>query len=73
MTELGKWIAILGGGLLLLGALIWSLGKLGFRGLPGDIRYESDQLRIHFPIITCLLISALLTLGFWLWQWLTRR
>lgn len=73
MTELGRWIALFGSGLVLLGGLVWTLGKLGFRGLPGDIRYESEQVRFYFPIVTCLVLSALLTAVVWLWQWTSRR
>lgn len=73
MTELGKWIALFGGGLLLIGGLVWALGKLGFRGLAGDIRYESEQIRFYFPIVTCLVLSVLLSTVVWLWQWISRR
>jgi len=33
------------------------LGKL-----PGDIRIERPGLTLHFPLTTCLVLSALLTL-----------
>ena len=46
---------------MVLGAIVWVLGKLGFRGLPGDIRYESDKLKIYVPIVTCLVVSVVLT------------
>ncbi len=61
MTQVGKIILLVGLGLIVLGAIVWVLGKLGFRGLPGDIRYESDKVRIYVPIVTCLVISVVLT------------
>lgn len=61
MTQFGKIIMLAGLALVVVGGLAWLLGKAGFRGLPGDMRYESDHVRIYFPIVTCLVLSALLT------------
>lgn len=75
MTQLGKMIILFGGVLVVIGVVVWGLGKAGFRGLPGDIRYQSERgnVQIYFPIVTCLVISAVGTLAIWLWQWLSRR
>lgn len=47
--------------------LMWALGSsftwLG--RLPGDVRVETGNVRIYFPIVTCIVISVLLTLFFW--------
>jgi hypothetical protein len=72
MPQLGKMIVLMGLVLVLVGGVIWALGKTGFRGLPGDIRYDSPNAHFYFPIATCLVISALLTFGMWLWRWLSR-
>jgi len=71
--QLGKLLMLAGVVLLLVGAAVWALGRVGFRGLPGDIRYESDGLRVYIPIVTCLVISALLTLALWAWRHLSSR
>jgi hypothetical protein len=42
----------------------WLLSWLG--GLPGDIRIESENGRFYFPVTTCLLLSALLSLVTWI-------
>ncbi len=47
------------GVLLLLNIKIPWLGKL-----PGDIRIEKENFKFYFPIVTCILISLLLTLVF---------
>ncbi len=73
MTELGKWLAGAGTVLAVVGALIWALGRTGFRGLPGDIRYETENVRVYFPIVTMLVLSVLLSALLWLVQWLGRR
>jgi len=52
-------LAIAGLGLLWLVAP-WSLSWLGH--LPGDIRIESGNSRFYFPLATCLLVSAALSL-----------
>jgi hypothetical protein len=73
MADTGRFLMVIGLVLVLLGAAVWGLDRLGFRGLPGDIRYESENVRIYFPVVTCLLLSVLLSAGLWLWQWLSRR
>ena len=75
MTQVGKIILIMGVALVVLGGLLWGLGRLfggGWRGLPGDIFYQSGRITIFFPVVTCLVISVILTLALWLWQWLNR-
>lgn len=73
MTDAGKLLVVIGAILVVLGVAVWGLGRLGLRGLPGDVRYESDGVRVYFPIVTCIVLSVVLTLGVWLWQWLGRR
>jgi len=58
---------ILGGiALLIVGLLIYSGGLNWFGRLPGDIRYQSDRVQIYVPIVSMLLISAALSLIFYL-------
>lgn len=73
MNDAGKVLMILGAALLVVGAAVWGLGRAGFRGLPGDLRYESDHVRVYFPIVSCIVLSLLLSAALWLWQWLSRR
>jgi Protein of unknown function (DUF2905) len=69
MTELGKFLVIAGLILAAVGALLWSgLGKGWLGRLPGDIHYNKGNFSFHFPIVTCLLFSALLTLILWLFR-----
>ena len=58
-------------GLLLagVGAILWFGGSKGRGGLlPGDIAIERGQFKFYFPIVTCILVSALLTLIFWIFN-----
>ncbi len=52
--------------LALAGGIVWILGRIGFRGLPGDIRYEGENVQVYFPIVTCILLSLILTGLLWL-------
>jgi hypothetical protein len=69
MHDLGKTILIIGVVLVLAGAVMWKTGGLGGLGrLPGDIFVQKGNGSFYFPIVTCLLISAILTLLSWLFR-----
>ncbi len=72
MTQVGKIILLVGLALIVLGAIVWALGKVGFRGLPGDIRYESDKVKVYVPIVTCLVISVVITIIVSVVRWLMK-
>jgi ribose/xylose/arabinose/galactoside ABC-type transport system permease subunit len=57
------------GVILIVGGLLWPwIAKLGLGRLPGDIRYERDGFRFYFPITTGLIISAVVSLIFWIFR-----
>jgi Protein of unknown function (DUF2905) len=63
------------GGLVIAGlGLIWvlapNLPRLG--RLPGDIVIERGNGRLYFPIVTCIVISVVLSLVMWLFRSLVR-
>lgn len=65
----GKILIIFGILLIVAGALFLHGGKIPFFGrLPGDIRIERENFTIFFPLGTCLLLSALLSLILWLFR-----
>lgn len=73
MTTLGKFLVLAGLGLAVAGLAVWGVGRLTEgRGLPGDLRLERENLRIHVPIVTMIVVSILLTLAvnlaLWLWR-----
>lgn len=69
MTDLGKVLVVTGLMIAAFGALLWSgLGKGWLGRLPGDINYSKDNVSFHFPIVTCLLISVILTFLLWLFK-----
>jgi len=46
---------------------------LGLGRLPGDIVYKGKNLQFYFPIVTCVLLSVVLTLVLWIISHFTRR
>ena len=60
---------VLGVAIMLVGLMLWTgVGKGWIGRLPGDIRYSKGNFSFHFPIVTCLLISAFLTILLWLFR-----
>jgi hypothetical protein len=69
VNELGKFLVVAGISIAIIGALLWSgIGKNWLGRLPGDIHYSKDNFSFHFPIVTCLIVSAILTLLLWLFR-----
>lgn len=67
MNELGKFLVVAGLLVAAVGALLWSgFGKGWLGRLPGDIHYSKGDFSFHFPIVTCLVVSVVLTLLLWL-------
>jgi hypothetical protein len=53
-------------GSLILAGLPWPyLSQLGLGRLPGDIVIERGNTTLYFPLMTCLLISVVFSLIFW--------
>jgi hypothetical protein len=69
MNELGKMLFITGLVLAAVGLLLWTgVGKGWLGKLPGDINYTRDNFSFHFPLVTCIILSLLLTLILWLFR-----
>ena len=69
VQDLGKFIFILGLVLTLVGAVLWKTGGLGGLGrLPGDLVIQKGNTSFYFPIVTCVVISVVLTLIAWLFR-----
>jgi hypothetical protein len=65
MREFGKFLVIAGAMIILLGAILWSGVAPRWLGrLPGDIRIEREHSAFYFPIVTCIIISIVLSLLF---------
>jgi hypothetical protein len=60
--SIGKALVVAGIALAVVGALLVAGERLGFRGLPGDIVWRGKSSTFYFPIVTCLVVSVVLTL-----------
>ena len=67
MPEIGKLLVVVGVIIALVGVLMWTgIGRGWLGRLPGDINYSRDNFSFHFPLVTCLLFSIILTIVMWL-------
>ena len=61
---------LIGLGLVVLAVgLAWPLiARLGLGRLPGDIVIERDNFTFYFPLVTCILLSLVLSLVLWVFN-----
>ncbi len=67
---------VAGVALVALGLLLMAGSKFSFLGLgrlPGDLAYKGKNFQFYFPIVTCLVLSAVVTLLLWAVSWSTRK
>jgi membrane protein implicated in regulation of membrane protease activity len=63
MPEIGKLLIIVGGFIVVVGLVLVLGVRIPFLGrLPGDISVDRGNVHFYFPIVTCLLLSLVLTL-----------
>jgi hypothetical protein len=63
MNDMGRFLVIAGLCIAAVGAILWSgVGRGWFGKLPGDIHYSRGNFTFYFPIVTCILLSVILTL-----------
>ena len=69
MAGLGRSLIILGIIIFAFGIIIVFVGKIPWLGrLPGDIHIKRDNFTFYFPLATCILLSVLISLIFWLFK-----
>jgi hypothetical protein len=63
MRDLGRFLMIIGAVTTLVGLAFWiGLVPRWLGRLPGDIRIERGNSAFYFPIVTCIIISLVLSL-----------
>jgi uncharacterized membrane protein YidH (DUF202 family) len=65
----GLILIVIGVAVVVVGILAYAGWLSWFGKLPGDIRYESDNVSVYVPIVTMLIISIVLSLLFYLLRW----
>jgi uncharacterized membrane protein len=74
--QLGKLLVILGVVMVAVGLALMAGSRFWFWGLgrlPGDITYKGKNFSFYFPIVTCIVLSIVLTLVMWLVSLLSKR
>ena len=63
MQDLGRFLIVLGAAAILIGVLLVLVPRLPWLGrLPGDILIRRGTFTFYFPLVTCVVVSAILTL-----------
>ena len=75
LEPLGRMLLVIGALLVLFGLVLLFAGRLNlpFGRLPGDIVYRRDNLTVYAPLVSCLVVSVLLTVLLNLIFWLLQR
>jgi formate hydrogenlyase subunit 3/multisubunit Na+/H+ antiporter MnhD subunit len=65
-SDVSRFLIVLGLIILAIGLLWPVLARLGLGRLPGDIVVQRDSFTFYFPLVTCIVISVLLSAVLWL-------
>jgi len=68
--NVGRTLIVLGVLFVITGLALEFAPRLPFRigRLPGDIYFHRGNTTFYFPIVTCVLVSVLLTLVLWIFN-----
>ena len=68
MTDIGKLLIVIGGLMVVAGLFVVLLGRayVPVGRLPGDVIYRGKNTTVYFPIVTCIVISVVLSVVMWL-------
>jgi hypothetical protein len=65
---MGILIVVIGVITTVIGGALMLLERSGFKGLPGDIFVQKGGVTFFFPVISCIVISIVLTIVLNLWK-----
>jgi hypothetical protein len=65
---MSRFLIVLGLVILAIGVLWPILTRLGLGRLPGDIVVQRGNFSFYFPLATCIILSILLSVVFWLFN-----
>jgi hypothetical protein len=77
MRDVGRLMVFAGVAVAAIGAVVWLSARPGglplrLGRLPGDISHQAKHGSFYFPVVTCILLSVILTLVVRLVQWLRK-
>jgi hypothetical protein len=63
VQDVGRSIVVLGLVIAAVGVLVMLLPRMPWLGqLPGDVHIDRPGFSVHFPLVTCLVVSAVATI-----------
>ena len=63
MRSIALLLLVTGGLIFTVGLILFFFEKIPWLGnLPGDIHIEGKNFSFHFPLMTCILLSVLITI-----------
>jgi uncharacterized protein HemY len=65
---MSRFLIVLGLVIAAIGVLWPLLTRLGLGRLPGDIVIQRGNFSFYFPLATCIIVSVLLSVVFWLFN-----
>jgi len=65
---MSRFLIVLGLVIAAIGVLWPLLSRLGLGRLPGDLAIQRGSFSFYFPLVTCIVISVLLSAVFWLFN-----
>jgi len=69
LSEIGRPLIVVGAVLLVVGLVLTFGPRIpGLGRLPGDLVWRRGQTTVYFPIVTCLVLSLVLSLLFALFR-----
>ena len=74
MTQHPAWLLVVAGLIIVAIGVVWLLApSIPWLGkLPGDIRIDGESFKFYFPVVTCIVVSLLLTGIMWLIRFFSR-
>lgn len=75
LPHVGKILVMVGVGIALVGCIVWLAGKLGLPlgNMPGDVHIQRPGFSLNIPIVTCVVLSVVLTVLANLFFWFFRK
>jgi DUF2905 family protein len=66
-SHIGRTLMLVGAAILVIGLALLLVGKVPHVGrLPGDIVWRRGGFTLYFPLVTCLILSLLVSTVLWL-------
>ncbi len=65
---MGKILVIIGLIIVVIGILLIFKVPIPFGKLPGDLSYQGEHVQVYFPIVSCIILSIILSLLFYLFS-----